>query len=994
MMASDAPYLSHLLEDRDLSASGSDSEDNDENTVSSEDGDLFGLIPIADVVRNDVDNDASAGINDFSNPDDVKDPTQNIIESSTADENTLKNDSVNDEDDNDESIDGRPIPRGKSIAHHHITSGRAVFCSFDMETGGEYCGIIQISAQLFRISTQEKKKMTFAVEPSTFNKYIKPPEGSIWDPHCTQVHGLNSNSPIIKNANRINQVWSDFCLFLQENMKPEEYCVLIAYNGATCDLKWLWRITQSPHSSLSIPSQVKFFLDPLAVIQKYKSCPLNKAKSKLESLELGAVYHYLFNSDIDNAHNSLADAIAQTKIVTHSKFCNFIDRAFSIRSIDEIFSKQQQNDMMKKLEPVHPVHDPWIELSTENNRSWEPSFNDKYTGPSGGGKCGPSNKLIEIARSTESLAQLFFAIFGLNLISFIAKMTDIYAYKEWVVEQQRSDRDGKATKTSFLVPIFLKKKEKPPEKARHRADNEPVKYNITAGFIIAWIAILIIGGAHFGDRRNIRCMWMAAPFGLSMPYVQNSMTRDAFEFMRRFIHFSNNRDKHPVGHSKYNPLYKVQWILDKLMCGMRSAWIPGERVTIDESIVKYKGRAIAFIQYNPKKPIKHGIKVFAVCCAYTAVLLGFEIYVGLENSSDPSYNTATAVVKRLIEDANLNSSRGRILYTDNWYTSIMLAKTLFEQYGWRFCGTQVATEKKARSKLDLPFNKLSKGALKEVHRGWFREAAVEMKMSNAKTYWIQCSTWKDKKQVTFVHTNNIGASSNLTVKRHVRGKKQRCTLQAPAAQKDYALHFNAVDRNDRDSSDYTTSIRTNRWYLRLFFWVLDRVVHVLFVIVCVLAKSNIGPKRWCRFLTKNGGRRKFQIELGLDLLNYAIRQDWEDHTEKKPLWMRRAPLIPCDCKLCYFCLEKMTNGIHHKPKTQVVIHHSDGIKTQTSSCTAERIKIRNRNSRCSMCYRKQDTSLTSKEKKENCNTSRMGCPSCNEVVCDKCWKEGYDMHKK
>ncbi len=163
----------------------------------------------------------------------------------------------------------------------------------------------------------------------------------------------------------------------------------------TCDLKWMWNITQSPHSSLSISSQLKFFLDHCH--PKTQVSPLHKAKSKLESLELGAVFHYLFNSDIDNTHNSLADAMAQTKIATHTKFSNFIDHAFSIHSIDEIFSKQQQKDMMKKLEPVYPVHNPWIELSTENDRSWEPPFNDKYTGPRGGGKDRPSNKLFQIA---------------------------------------------------------------------------------------------------------------------------------------------------------------------------------------------------------------------------------------------------------------------------------------------------------------------------------------------------------------------------------------------------------------------------------------------------------------------------------------------------------------------------------------------------------------------------------------------------------------------
>lgn len=102
----------------------------------------------------------------------------------------------------------------------------------------------------------------------------------------------------------------------------------------------------------------------------------------------------------------------------------------------------------------------------------------------------------------------------------------------------------------------------------------------------------------------------------------------------------------------------------------------------------------------------------------------------------PSYNMVSAVVKQLVKGANLNSSWGHIQYTDNWYTSIMFSKTLFEKCRWRFCGTQVAMEKNACSKLNLPFNMLSKGALKQVYHGWFCETAVEIKMPNAKTYWI------------------------------------------------------------------------------------------------------------------------------------------------------------------------------------------------------------------------------------------------------------------
>ena len=57
----------------------------------------------------------------------------------------------------------------------------------------------------------------------------------------------------------------------------------------------------------------------------------------------------------------------------------------------------------------------------------------------------------------------------------------------------------------------------------------------------------------------------------------------------------------------------------------------------------------------------------------------------------------------------------------------------------------------------------------------------------------------------------------MSVKCHVKGKKSRVTFPSTRSQAVYMKYFNAVDRNDRDSSDYTMSQRTHRWYLRIYF---------------------------------------------------------------------------------------------------------------------------------------------------------------------------------
>lgn len=77
------------------------------------------------------------------------------------------------------------------------------------------------------------------------------------------------------------------------NINNNEVGVLVAWNGASCDLKWIYNITQAPGSTLVMPYQIKYFLDPLLIIKHYKNCKLNPMKSKLSNLSLGTIWKYI-----------------------------------------------------------------------------------------------------------------------------------------------------------------------------------------------------------------------------------------------------------------------------------------------------------------------------------------------------------------------------------------------------------------------------------------------------------------------------------------------------------------------------------------------------------------------------------------------------------------------------------------------------------------------------------------------------------------------------
>jgi hypothetical protein len=151
----------------------------------------------------------------------------------------------------------------------------------------------------------------------------------------------------------------------------------------------------------------------------------------------------------------------------------------------------------------------------------------------------------------------------------------------------------------------------------------------------------------------------------------------------------------------------------------------------------------------PAKPIKHGIKVYALCCSYTGYLYQFEIYTGKGGTAD---GLPTGVISRLLYGAGATGTSGRILYTDNFYTSLRVMKYIYVSFAMLLVGTYALTKKKSRTAYNFPLAKLSNGALKSVQRGWKRMARQKIVVhQNQSTplYTVQATVWKDKKLVGF-----------------------------------------------------------------------------------------------------------------------------------------------------------------------------------------------------------------------------------------------------
>ena len=106
----------------------------------------------------------------------------------------------------------------------------------------------------------------------------------------------------------------------------------------------------------------------------------------------------------------------------------------------------------------------------------------------------------------------------------------------------------------------------------------------------------------------------------------------------------------------------------------------GSQIVIDETLMPFRGR-LAFRQYIPNKRHKYGCKLFKLCSCdgYTWKL---EIYCG-QSASYQNLGFTESVVARLIDPL---VEKGYTLFTDNYYTSLPLAKYLLSHKTY-LCGT-------------------------------------------------------------------------------------------------------------------------------------------------------------------------------------------------------------------------------------------------------------------------------------------------------------------
>ncbi|XP_041421552.1 piggyBac transposable element-derived protein 4-like [Xenopus laevis] len=300
---------------------------------------------------------------------------------------------------------------------------------------------------------------------------------------------------------------------------------------------------------------------------------------------------------------------------------------------------------------------------------------------------------------------------------------------------------------------------------------------------------------------------------LSIPIFSATMPRNRYQLLLRFLHFNDNSRAVPPNDPSHDRLHKLRPLIDSLSERFATVYTPSQNICIDESLLLFKGR-LHFRQYIPSKRARYGIKFYKLCESSSGYTNRFLIYEGKDSQLDPpgcplDLTVSGKIVWELITPL---LGRGYHLYVDNFYTSILLFKTL-HCLDTPACGTI------NRNRKGLPRELLDK----KLNRG---------EMYSLRNDELLAIKFLDRKNVFMLTT--IHDTSVIEEQRAGRPPKSK-----PLCSKEYSKYMGGVDRTDQLQHYYDATRKTKAWYKKVGIYLIQMALRNSYV---VYKAAVPGPK--------------------------------------------------------------------------------------------------------------------------------------------------------
>lgn len=299
---------------------------------------------------------------------------------------------------------------------------------------------------------------------------------------------------------------------------------------------------------------------------------------------------------------------------------------------------------------------------------------------------------------------------------------------------------------------------------------------------------------------SVDMYWKQGSSGaLTYPNFGKYMTFRRFRDIRRSFRFENYAD----GHDEEDAAWKIRSITNLMKNSFKRMMpTPRRNISVDEGMVRFTGMRCPIKRFMPDKPIQRGLKFFAGVDYESGFLFDFnwdDNRRTAANCRGLEWGMTGQCVLDLIEPL---PGRGHHIFTDNYYTSIPLAKELLLR-GHHLVGT-IRRDRGVPEWLLLPSKKPTracpKGTVQYAHT---RDHQIHLYgwMDNGATYLLDAAFGPQQQQLT----RREGA--------------RRVQYMLPKACSAYNAFMGGVDKYDQIRTGYygiEMHGRTSKWTVRAY----------------------------------------------------------------------------------------------------------------------------------------------------------------------------------
>lgn len=297
---------------------------------------------------------------------------------------------------------------------------------------------------------------------------------------------------------------------------------------------------------------------------------------------------------------------------------------------------------------------------------------------------------------------------------------------------------------------------------------------------------------------------------IAMPEFRKLMHRDRFISLMRFLHFTNNNEVNT--HGPERKIAKIKPLLDYLNLKFKTVYTPRREVSIDESLLLWKGH-LSWVQCIRTKAARFGIKSYELCEAVTGYVLNTILYTGAGTVNErPIFGFTSATAKIVLEIFKDYLGKGYKLFMDNFYNSVTLCRFLKRQKT-----DVVGTFNRRRVDCPRDIKTLNE---KRVPRG----TVVSRHCGD-----VAVVAWKDVRLVTTVSTCHNADMAP--------GQRAGQDCEKPQVIHEYNQFMGGVDLKDQKLSMYLLERKRGiKWYIKVFRRFVNVTILNCYIIYC----SNIG----------------------------------------------------------------------------------------------------------------------------------------------------------